>query len=220
MINVVYQPRGTIQTLFSALNALFAPWRDAVKLNVSIDAQGSFVHPDLTTAHAHRWVKIDSGGVTRYAWLETVNEGTNTGQINTLKCAYWDAWSAAVTGEMSFLPFLIVEDDARVRLVLDTFVLSVPPTYLQSTGSVRPQGQPNGGHLLNLLDLDPNTIDYGDQQRGPFPLYLHGDMASGILGDLLRRLIPAGIKTEIIGAQYGGDIGFPTLSDLITTGGI
>ena len=220
MVNVVYQPRGTIQTLFSALNALFAPWRDATEITVSIDAQGAFVHPTLTTAHAHRWVKIDSGGVTRYAWLETVDENTTTGQINTSNSAYWDAWDTARDGTLSFIPFIVLEDDARIRLVLDTFVLRVPPTYMQTAGATRPQNQPYGGHLLNLLDLDPDTLDYGDQTRGAFPLYLSGDEASGILGDLLRRLIPAGVRVEIIGAQYGGDIGYPALSDLVRTGGL
>ena len=220
MISVVYQPRGTIQTLFSALNALFSPWRDATEITVNIDEHGAFSHTSLTEGHAHRWVKIDSGAITRYAWLETVDESTTTGQLNTVDSAYWPAWSSSVSGSLSFLPFIIVENDALVQILIDTLVLSTPPTYMQDAGTARPTGQPNGGHLLNLLDLDPNTLDYGDQTRGPFPLYLSGDEAGGILGDLLRRLVPAGVKVEIRGTQYGENIGYPALSSLVATGGL
>lgn len=220
LINVVYQPRGTLRTLFTALDALFAPWRDVTEIDVTINADGTFTDNTLTTAHAHRFVRINTGSEYIYSWVETVDENTHTAQLNVNQCEYWDAWNQSVTGSVSFIPFFIVETDAQIKIVLDTVILSAPPTYLQTAGATRPQSQPYGGHLLNLLDLDPNTIDFGSQIEGPFPLYLTGDEAGGILGDLLRRLIPAGVSTLIVNGQFGGDIGYPALSQLVQTGSL
>lgn len=215
LINVVYQPRGTLRCLFSCLDSLFAPWRDSVSLNVSINADGSFTHVDLTESHAHRWVRIDDGVNVYYSWLETVDENTNTGQLNIYETCYWDAWNQSVSGTISFLPFIVVETDAQIEILVDLVLLETPPSYLQNAGATRPTGQPMGGHLLNLLDLDPETIDFG-----AFPLYLTGDDAQGILGDLLRRLIPAGVRVTIRGIRYNGDLGFPPLSQIAQSGSL
>ena len=220
LINVVYQPRGTLSTLFSALDALFAPWRDQTARNVIIADDGTFTDATLTAGHSHRWVRVSNSSTTRYQWLETVNTTTNTGQLNIYNTSYWDAWDSAVTGSLSFLPFVIVEERALIRIIIDVTLLETPPTYVQNAGATRPTGQPFGGHLLNLLDLDASTLDYGDQTRGPFPLYLTGDEASGILGDLLRRLIPAGIRVRIEAEQYNTDIGFSSLSSLVQQGSL
>lgn len=215
---VTYQPRGTFRVLFGALDALFRPWSDAVKLSANISAGGVFTHPSLTsTAYAHRWVRIGSG----VYWVEAVDTATNTATLATIGSAYWSAWDTAQTGaSISFLPFVIVESRAHVSIYLDVELLSVPPTYLQPAGQPRPATQPDGGHLLNLLDLDPETLDYGDQNVGPYPLYLAGDEAGGILGDLLRQIIPAGVRADLIGARWGANIGYPAISALVAQGSI
>lgn len=216
---VAYQPRGTFRVLFGALDALFSPWRDSVQLTANIDASGSFTHPSLTsTAYAHRWIKIGNA----VYWVAEVDTGTTTAQITPHASAYWDAWTTAQSNaEISFLPFFIVEGSAEISIYLDIEILAVPPTYLQPAGQARPATQPDGGHLLNLLDLDPATLDYGDQNIGPYPLYLFsGDEADGILGDLLRVIIPAGVKYALYGAQWGGALGYPPISSLERQGSV
>jgi len=121
---------------------------------------------------------------------------------------------------ISFIPFYIVETRALVAIYIDVDMLAVPPTYLQETAQTRPVGQPDGGQLLNLLDLDPETLDFGDQVNGPFPLYLTGDEASGILGDLLRQILPAGVKYEVKGTRWGAELGYPPISSLVSRGSI
>lgn len=215
---VVYQPRGTFRVLFGALNALFSPWRDAVQITADIDATGSFTHASLTsTAYAHRWVTIGEG----VYWVNDVDTATTTARLSRVSSAYFSGWDTALDDAViSFLPFYIVESRALVSVYLDVALLTVPPTYLQETAQARPAGQPYGGQLLNLLDLDPETLDYGDQVNGAFPLYLTGDEASGVLGDLLRQIIPAGVRYALLGTRWGGSIGYPPLSSLVTQGSV
>lgn len=210
---VVYQPRGTMSSLFGVLNALFKPWTDQTKRTVNISATGEIVDPSLnSTAYAHRWLRI---GESRFRWVDEVDIGTTTARINVNACAYWDAWDTAETAvEVAFLPFFFIESRGKVKLYVDLDLMSAPPTYLQPTGATRPASQPYGGQLLNLLDLDPSTLDYGNQNQGPYPLYLRGDAASGILGDVLRYIVAAGVRVEIIGLPFGGSLGYSSLSDL------
>lgn len=210
---VVYRPRGTVGSLFSALNALFKPWTDTTAITTTINADGEFTHASLTSkAYAHRWVRV---GGDSYQWVDEVDTATTTATLNTVRSSYWDAWSAERQNvEVAFLPFYFVESDARIRVYIDLDLLSVPPTYIQESGATRPNGQPYGGQLLNLLDLDPNTLDYGDQVNGPYPLYLRGDEASGVLGDLLNRIIVAGVKVDVVGVSFNGSLGYPSISDL------
>jgi len=215
LINMVYQSRGTFRCLFHVLDALFEPWRKYSEINVTIDADGSFIDTTLTEGYAHRWIRVANTNEVRYSWLEYVNETTNTAQLNIYKTEYWNAWNSAMSGTLSFLPFLIVESDAKIRILIDLSLLSTPPAYLQPAGASRPSGQPLGGHLLNLLDLDPETLDFG-----AYPLYLSGDEIGGILGDILRNLIPAGVHVSVEGIQYGADLGFPALSALVESGSL
>ena len=216
--SVVYQPRGTFRVLFSALDALFSPWRDSVQVTADINAQGQFSDASLTsTAYGHRWVKIGSD----FHWVDSVDTGTTTASLSVHRSAYWSGWSEAKNAqEVSFLPFYIVESSALVEIYLDVSLLGVPPSYLQPAGATRPAGQAYGGHLLNLLDLDPDTLDYGDQTNGPFPLYLFGSETSGLLGDLLRQIVPAGIKVELKSRDWGDDLGYPVISSLVALGSI
>lgn len=218
LAHVVYQPRGTYRVLFHALNALFSPWRDSVQLTVDIDAAGGFTHADLTsTAYAHRWVRING----KYYWIDSVDTGTTTAQLAKHRSEYWDSWAEAAAGvSVSWLPFYIIELPAKIEIYLDVELLAVPPTYAQPAGAARPATQPHGGHLLNLLDLDPATLDYGDQARGPFPLYLAGDEVGGILGDLLRQIIPSGVEVTLAGTRWGDALGFPSLSSQMRQGSV
>jgi len=156
-----------------------------------------------------------SVGESRFRWVDEVDIGTTTARINVNACAYWDAWDTAETAvEVAFLPFFFIELRGKVKLYVDLDLMSVPPTYIQPTGATRPASQPYGGQLLNLLDLDPSTLDYGNQNQGPYPLYLRGDAASGILGDVLKYIVAAGVRVEIIGLPFGGSLGYSSLSDL------
>jgi|DEB0MinimDraft_6_1074348.scaffolds.fasta_scaffold30533_2 hypothetical protein len=210
---VIFQPRGTMSSLFNALSAILKPWTDQTSRTVDISATGEIVDASIdSTAYAHRWIRI---GEDRYQWVDSVDVATNTAQLNVNACAYWSAWDTAENGvEVAWLPFHFVEFDGVIKIYIDLDLMSVPPTYLQPAGAARPAGQPYGGQLLNLLDLDPATLDYGNQTEGPYPLYLRGDAASGILGDIFRYLIAGGVRVEIIGLSFGASIGYSAISQI------
>ena len=76
---VVYRPRGTVGSLFSALNALFKPWTDTTAITTTIDANGEFTHASLTsTAYAHRWARV---GGDAYHWVDEVDTATTTATL-------------------------------------------------------------------------------------------------------------------------------------------
>lgn len=218
----VYQPRGTFRCVFGVLDALFSPWAKGVVLSgVSIDANGFFNHAELTNTYAGRWAWFTSDNVDvaeRLVFVRYTNETTTPtplGVLSTIDTAYWEAWSGTDTGTLRFLPFMLVESDCLITLYLDAALVSAPPTYLQSPdGSARPQSQPYGGHLLNLFDLDPLTLDYGDQINGPFPLYLTGEDTAGIVGHLMRKLLVAGVQMVVRLADFDQQIGFAPLYSL------
>lgn len=207
---LIYQPRGTFRSVFAVFDALFSPWASLVLLEgVTISATGSFTSTAITTAHAGRWAWFteDDTGARFLVWVTLAFAGSG-GYVSTVRNGYWDAWDTERTGTLSFLPFSILERDCEVIVGLDAELLSAPPTYLQETGGARPSGEPFGGHLLNLFDLDPATLDYGDQDRGPFPLYLTGSEVGGLFGAVARVLLPAGVRLTVQSVVFADSLGF------------
>ena len=45
-----------------------------------------------------------------------------------------------------------------------------------------------------ILPYEASDAYYGDQEIGPFPIYLFGEDASDLLSSILRYLLPAGVK--------------------------
>jgi len=208
---LVYQPRGTFRTVFAVFDALFAPWARLVSLGpVTVNAAGVFASADITTAHAGRWAwfEEDGTGARVLVWVRTCTPSVG-GVLSTVESAYWRAWNAARTGTLYLLPFSLVEGDCEVTVNLDAELLSAPPTYLQDpAGSARPAGVPFGGHLLNLFDLDPASLDYGDQVDGPFPLYLTGADVGGLFGAVARVLLPAGVRLTVRSVAFADTLGY------------
>lgn len=212
----VYQPRGTFRCLFGVLDALFRPWADLTVIeNLSINSDGEFNSTDLLAAHGGRWAwyTSDTDGSQKLVYLEYAY--LSSGRLSTVESGYWDAWSGTDTGSLRFVPFVLTEADCLITLWLDAELLSAPPSYLQSPdGSARPANQPYGGHLLNLFDLDPDTLDYGDQTDGPFPLYLTGEDTAGLIGHLMRRLLVAGVHMVVRLADFGDTLGYGPIFSL------
>lgn len=86
------------------------------------------------------------------------------------------------------------------RILLDGDIWTVPPTYVQTDGTidrtVTAPGQPYGGHVIDYLDADPNTPNVGNQETGPFPPYLPGEDVGGILTSIIDLLLAAGVRVE------------------------
>lgn len=212
----VYQPRGTFRCLFAVLDALFRPWSDLTTLEgLSIASSGLFTHVDITAAHNGRWAWFTSDATSTQTLVFVTSASAGSASLSTIESGYWRAWAGTDTGTLRFLPFMLTEDRCLVTLYLDAELLSAPPTYLQSPdGSARPVGQPYGGHLLNLFDLDPATLDYGDQINGPFPLYLTGDESSGVIGHIMRRLLAAGVHMVVKTADFDDALGYGPIYSL------
>lgn len=212
----VYQPRGTFRCLFAVLDALFRPWADLTELEgVSIATNGLFSHANVTGAHGGRWAWFTSDTTSERRLVYVATASTGYATLSLIDNGYWQAWSGTDTGSIRFLPFVMTESDCLVTVYLDSELMSAPPTYLQSPdGSARPTGQPYGGHLLNLFDLDPETLDYGDQINGPFPLYLTGEETAGLVGHLMRRLLVAGVHMVVKLADFGDTLGYGPIYSL------
>lgn len=93
---------------------------------------------------------------------------------------------------------------ALFQVLLDSSLLSVPATYMTERAEIRqhPDGPlgvdniPYGGIVLTLTATNADER-YRNETSGPFPLYLFGEDASGLLTFLLRYVLPAGVRGEI-----------------------
>ena len=93
---------------------------------------------------------------------------------------------------------------ALFQVLLDSSLLSVPSTYMTERAEIRqdpagPLGADNipfGGIILTLT-AESADQRYRNETSGPFPLYLFGEDASGLLSFLLRYVLVAGVRGEI-----------------------
>lgn len=210
LLALVYRPRGTFRTLFAVLDALFEPWSRLTALNVTVTASGGVTDTAITNAYGSRWARFVDAESGEQTLVFVTTATTGSLQLATYGSSYFEAWGGEErTGTLTLLPFTLSESRCFVTMLLDAELLSAPPSYLQSPdGSARPSGQPLGGVLLNLFDLDPDTLDYGDQVRGPYPLYLTGDEVDGVIGHVMRCLLPAGVRLEVRSVDFGGQLGY------------
>lgn len=210
LLALVYRPRGTFRTLFAVLDALFEPWARLTALDVTVSASGGVTDATITNAYGSRWAWFTDAesGERTLVFVPTATTGSL--QLATYASSYFEAWVGEErSGSLTLLPFTLSESGCLVTMLLDAELLGAPPSYLQSPdGAARPTGQPLGGVLLNLFDLDAETLDYGDQTRGPFPLYLTGDEVDGVLGHIMRCLLPAGVRLEVRSVDFGGQLGY------------
>lgn len=93
---------------------------------------------------------------------------------------------------------------ALFQVLLDSSLLSVPATYMTGRAEIRqdpagPLGADNIPFGGIILTLTAGNVDerYRNETDGPFPLYLFGEDASGLLSFLLRYVLPAGVRGEI-----------------------
>ena len=216
LLALVYRPRGTFRTLFAVLDALFEPWSRLTALNVTVTASGGVTDATITNAYGSRWARFVDAESGEQTLVFVTTATTGSLQLATYGSSYFEAWSGEErTGTLTLLPFTLSESRCLVTMLLDAELLSAPPSYLQSPdGSARPSSQPLGGVLLNLFDLDPNTLDYGDQVQGPYPLYLTGDEVDGVIGHVMRCLLPAGVRLEVRSVDFGGQLGYGPIYSL------
>lgn len=98
---------------------------------------------------------------------------------------------------------------ALFQVLLDSSLLSVPSTYMTERAEIRQVAPtvspPASGNADNIpfggiiLTLTAESADqrYRNETDGPFPLYLFGEDASGLLSFLLRYVLVAGVRGEI-----------------------
>jgi hypothetical protein len=216
LLALVYRPRGTFRTLFAVLDALFEPWSRLTALDVTVTASGGVTDPTITNAYGSRWAWFTDAENGEQTLVFVTTATTGSLQLATYGSSYFEAWGGEErSGSLTLLPFTLSESSCLVTMLLDAELLSAPPSYLQSPdGSARPSNQPLGGVLLNLFDLDAETLDYGDQVRGPYPLYLTGDEVDGVIGHVMRCLLPAGVRLEVRSVDFGGQLGYGPIYSL------
>lgn len=106
----------------------------------------------------------------------------------------------------------LADKTCTLDLLIDNFIWSTPPTYLQEDGTVdrtvAAPNQPFGGHLMSLYDAANRVVieypqsgvaseihpESGDQEHGPFPIYLDAEgKIAGAFIDLLDSILAAGV---------------------------
>ena len=221
-----YAPRCTIQGTWSVIDAMFRPYANLLRLNgvqiteISNNDQVMLASQvNFSDAHAQRLALIVDGDSETLVFMPSA--GTGYAHISRVDSGHWSGYSTTGTVSVIPLPYWLEERKGEIILWLDGELMSAPPTYIQENSNVAsPAGQPLGGILLNLFDLDPATLDYGDQTDGPFPLYLSGEDLGGLFGHLLKRTIPAGVRLSVRAHQWAGTLGTGVLGSIPNTGSI
>lgn len=210
--------------------------------DVLINVNGRFALPtgDISDGRVHKLIRVTlSDGSSKIYMVRSIHEAgtppivvrtyqlvTSPTMNNAMFQAYTTGQSTTVK-QMEFLPFLIFETtsgglgnqnqandlkNGKFTIYLDSTLAKAPPTYLKEDGEERDEGEPFGGQLLNLFDLDPDTEDYGNQITGPFPLYLGGTNLDGVFGTILKKCIVAGIKYEVLSQDWDTSLEYQSLS--------
>lgn len=78
-------------------------------------------------------------------------------------------------------------------LLFSDVVSAVPPSYLITSATTTPVGMPYGSYLLDTTNVE------GDQDNGPFPIYLLDGRAFALVEEQLNRLMVAGTHCIVIG---------------------
>lgn len=221
-----YAPRCTMQGTWAVIDAMFRPYANLLTLtNVTIAAHPTLSdqyvrasHSDFSDAYSQRLAIIDDGEKETLVFMAIADTGY--ADISRISSGHWSGYSDTGTVTLTPLPYWIEEKVGEVVLWLDGELMGAPPTYMQQQSYTRPANQPLGGILLNLFDLDPATLDYGDQVDGPFPIYLGAEELSGVFGHILKRTLPAGIRISARVHNWAGQLGTGSFGSIINTGGI
>ena len=209
-----YSAKGSPAALFRTLRAIFQRHeRTLTSATLTPNPQGATIsHPELTDEDAGAWVE----------W--TPNDGTpaqiyharaaQTGAVLTTPArTTWHQQpplsGAQTTGVLKVLAFTISEpapansaEAARrvsrpCEVIINTTAdtLDTPPTYLRELDTPRIPPEPDGGHIMDLFDGNPDT-SRGDQTLGPYPLYFPSDGQTS-LSSTLEGLLAAGVRLRI-----------------------
>lgn len=217
-----YAPRCTIQGTWAVIDAMFRPFTRGLTLIdaevfTALDAHNMIItHQDLDTTHSQRLAIIEKDGEETLVFLPFGASGL--AGVCRYSSAYWSGYNELGKLNLTPLPYFIEERPAEIILWLDHVLLSAPPTYMQNAPDPRPLNQPLGGILLNLFDLDPATLDFGNQETGAFPLYLQDDDLNGVFGHILKRTIPAGVRLSVRAHRWSTIDSQISLSDLLNRG--
>lgn len=88
-----------------------------------------------------------------------------------------------------------------LRVLVDADLFTVPPSFLLDPvaidrSTILPNSPPLGGHIMDLFDLDGVDLPaQGDQEDGPYPIYLPGD-GTDTVAPLLNPLLVAGVHVR------------------------
>jgi hypothetical protein len=192
---------------------MFSEYTSLTAFDVSI-VDYTITDSRLNASYAQRYARFTESSTQKetIVWIEDATAGSAT--LCPLSSSYFKTIEDG-QGTLEILPFVLFERRNVLYFYLDVEMVSPPPTFLQESGGARPASQPFGGHLLNLFDLNSETLDYGDQVNGPFPLYLDSIEISGVLKHVLPKLLRAGVKFEAQAKSWGDDLlGFGGLSSI------
>ena len=169
---------------------------------IFIESEGSFLNS----------VNVAVGGFYS-ATYPMISSGTETATLHLLPFMFREPQDSRFLREEYTNGVRYPEDRAKFQVLIDGSLIALPESFMLPAttsrenpppGGFNYSGSPYGGIIMDLSAVQEGTSEipgyeasdayYGDQEIGPFPIYLFGEDASGLLSSILRYLLPAGVK--------------------------
>lgn len=176
-----------------------------------------FIESDSIIADS---VNVAVGGFYSAAY-PMISSGTETATLHLLPFLFKEPQDSRFLREEYDNGVRYPDDRAKFQVLIDGSLIALPESFMLGTDIVGRQntrnqvlantdpnfvysGSPYGGIIMDLNAVQEGTSEipgyeasdayYGDQEIGPFPIYLFGEDASDLLSSILRYLLPAGVK--------------------------
>lgn len=232
MRSIVYRSQGTYSQIFNMLYWMFKPWTLQETHEVIISSTGQFTIPTgASKGLCNKLVRITCASNPDLDGWYYVDAYSETGvppllvkrlRLNTTHTtSYFKAWSSAssVNCTIEFVPFLIFEGIGSLTIFIDSTLALTPASYLKENNEERNTNEPFGGHVMTLWDSAyPGEPSFGNQETGPFPIYLSGNDLSDLYAQILKNTLAAGIQYKVYSIDWENMVSYEPISIYAKTG--
>lgn len=205
--NAVFSARGTLGVLISFLESIFAEYTAHATYTFEVVDRNTLRYNgaglDLCNL-ASRYVNINGK-----RHFTVYNEGDLL-HLSSVDTTYWGGVNLFnLIGEnvqVSVLPFLVEDHGGEVKLIIDSGVFVIPPTYLREDAEPR-DNEPLGGHIMDFTSNDPaerfNSPEAGEYPASP--AYLLLDIFFEKFFSVINNVLAASIKLTVVNHKWCDD---------------
>lgn len=157
-------------------------------------------------------VTVAVGGIYSASY-PMISSGTEAAKLNLLPFVFREPQEGRAERDDYVYGVPYPDERATFKVLIDGALIQLPETFMLPATTARIDPPPGGFNYSGspyggiVMDLNGGVgAQYGNQNDGPFPIYLFGEDASGLLSSILRYLLPAGVKgvvrIENLGAPF------------------